>query len=84
MPSPHEPARGSFLLRPGEWALVAAILIAIVLTTVVDANHSYWFRPLESLRDIARNTALLGIFALGATVVIVANHQFSYASASAS
>ncbi len=65
-PTPHR------LLRPGEWALVAAIVVAVALTTLVDANHSYWFRPLESLRDIARNTALLGIFALGATVVIIA------------
>jgi len=62
----------SFLLRPGEWALVLAIAIAIALTGLVDTNHSYWFQPLASLRDIARNTALLGIFALGATVVIIA------------
>jgi ribose/xylose/arabinose/galactoside ABC-type transport system permease subunit len=61
-----------FLLRPAEWALVAAIVLAVVLTAFVDANHSYWFQPYASLRDIARNTALLGIFALGATVVIIA------------
>jgi len=67
--SSHKPA---FLLRSGEWALVAAIAIAIALTALVDANHSYWFQPFDSLRDIARNTALLGIFALGATVVIIA------------
>lgn len=65
-------SKGSFLLTPSEWALVLAILVAVGLTAVVDANHSYAFRPLESLRDIARNTALLGIFALGATVVIIA------------
>jgi ribose/xylose/arabinose/galactoside ABC-type transport system permease subunit len=64
--------RPGAILRPGEWALVAAIVVAVGLTAIVDANHSYWFRPLESLRDIARNTALLGIFALGATVVIIA------------
>jgi ribose/xylose/arabinose/galactoside ABC-type transport system permease subunit len=68
----HTPSSRSFLLRPNEWALVLAILAAVLLTTLVDANHSYWFRPLESLRDILRNTALLGIFALGATVVIIA------------
>jgi ribose/xylose/arabinose/galactoside ABC-type transport system permease subunit len=51
---------------------VLAIALAIRLTALADANHSYWFRPLESVRDIARNTALLGIFALGATVVIIA------------
>ncbi|MDA1040897.1 MAG: ABC transporter permease [Planctomycetota bacterium] len=61
-----------FLLRPAEWALVLAIMLAVVLTALVDANHSYWFQPYTSLRDIARNTALLGIFALGATVVIIA------------
>ena len=72
MSQSHSSHRPSFLLRPGEWALVAAIAIAIALTALVDANHSYWFQPLDSLRDIARNTALLGIFALGATVVIIA------------
>ena len=72
MSQPHSSHKPTFLLRPGEWALVAAIAIAIALTALVDANHSYWFQPLDSLRDIARNTALLGIFALGATVVIIA------------
>jgi ribose/xylose/arabinose/galactoside ABC-type transport system permease subunit len=72
MPQSHSSHKPTFLLRPGEWALVAAIAIAIALTALVDANHSYWFQPLDSLRDIARNTALLGIFALGATVVIIA------------
>lgn len=60
------------MLKSSEWALVLAILLAVGLTTLVDANHSYFFRPAESVRDIARNTALLGIFALGATVVIIA------------
>jgi len=72
MPQPDASHRPSFLLRPGEWALVLAIALAIAVTALVDANHSYWDRPLESVRDIARNTALLGIFALGATVVIIA------------
>ena len=72
MSQSHPSHKLPFLLRPGEWALVLAIVLAIVLTALADANHSYWFRPLESVRDIARNTALLGIFALGATVVIIA------------
>jgi ribose/xylose/arabinose/galactoside ABC-type transport system permease subunit len=59
------------VLKPSEWALVVAILIAVAITTLVDANHSYLHRPVESLRDIARNASLLGIFALGATVVII-------------
>jgi len=61
-----------FGLRRGEWALVVAIGLAVLLTGLADANHSYFNQPLECLRDIARNTALLGIFALGATVVIIA------------
>jgi ribose/xylose/arabinose/galactoside ABC-type transport system permease subunit len=72
MPSPEPAASRGFSLRSAEWALLGAILVAVVLTTLVDANHAYWERPTESLRDIARNTALLGIFALGATVVIIA------------
>jgi ribose/xylose/arabinose/galactoside ABC-type transport system permease subunit len=70
-PPPAGTGRG-FFLRPAEWALVLAIVVAVALTALVDANHSYWFQPYASLRDIARNTALLGIFALGATVVIIA------------
>lgn len=66
------PSSGGFLLRRSEWALLAAIVVAVVLTAIIDANHSYWFQPLASLRDIARSTAMLGIFALGAAVVIIA------------
>jgi len=70
--APDATSRGGFILRPGEWALLAAIVVAVAITAIVDANHSYWFQPLASLRDIARSTALLGIFALGAAVVIIA------------
>lgn len=59
------------VLKPSEWALVVAVLLAVAITTLVDANHSYFHRPVESLRDIARNASLLGIFAVGATVVII-------------
>lgn len=72
MPPHQDSFRQPFLLRRSEWALALAIVVAVGLTALLDANHSYATRPLESLRDIARNTALLGIFALGATVVIIA------------
>ncbi|MFM7109221.1 MAG: ABC transporter permease [Planctomycetaceae bacterium] len=72
MAAPESTPSGGFFLKRSEWALLAAILVAVALTAVVDANHSYWFQPLSSLRDIARSTALLGIFALGAAVVIIA------------
>jgi ribose/xylose/arabinose/galactoside ABC-type transport system permease subunit len=54
-----------------EVALVAAILIVVLATAALDRNHSYLSRPGDSARDIARNTALLGMFALGASVVII-------------
>ena len=59
-------------LRFNELALLAAIVIAFAATAAIDSNHNYIRDPYNSLRDIARNTALLGIFALGSTVVIIA------------
>src|SRR5262245_14197401 len=72
--SPLEPAaRGSAAgwLRSSEAALVVAILVVVVITAVVDSNPSYVRDPYTSFRDIARNVALLGIFSLGAAVVII-------------
>ncbi len=68
-PSTHPPR---LLLRFNELALIAAILVVVVITAAVDSNHSYLNQPLTSFRDIARNVALLGIFSLGAAVVIIA------------
>jgi ribose/xylose/arabinose/galactoside ABC-type transport system permease subunit len=63
---------GGLRLRFNELALIAAILIVVAVTATVDSNHSYLTQPGTSFRDIARNVALLGIFALGAAVVIIA------------
>jgi ribose/xylose/arabinose/galactoside ABC-type transport system permease subunit len=59
-------------LRFNELALLVAILVVAAITAGVDSNHSYLRDPYTSVRDIARNVALLGIFALGAAVVIIA------------
>ncbi|HTN76149.1 MAG TPA: ABC transporter permease, partial [Pirellulaceae bacterium] len=59
-------------LRFNELALLGAIVLTALLTMAIDSNHSYYNDPVASIRDIARNTALLGMFALGATVVIIA------------
>src|SRR5436309_5803580 len=69
-----EPALASprLPLRFNELALAAAIFVVIVVTATVDSNHSYLTQPGTSFKDIARNVALLGIFALGAAVVIIA------------
>lgn len=54
-----------------EMALVAAILAVVVLTMLVDPMHLYWHEPLTTAANIARRTAMLGIFSLGAAVVII-------------
>jgi ribose/xylose/arabinose/galactoside ABC-type transport system permease subunit len=51
---------------------VAAIVVVVALTTLLDSNHSYWHEPGENFANIARSTAMLGIFSLGAAVVIIA------------
>jgi ribose/xylose/arabinose/galactoside ABC-type transport system permease subunit len=72
--APSRPGRWARLagLKPNEWGLVAAILIVALLTSVLDSNHNYWNDPWLSLKDIVRQTSLLGIFSLGAAVVIIA------------
>lgn len=56
-----------------EMALVLAIVVALGLTAWIDPNHTYatWSGMSESAPEIARNMSLLGIFALGALVVII-------------
>jgi ribose/xylose/arabinose/galactoside ABC-type transport system permease subunit len=68
------------LARPGqrwaipfhELALVAAIGLVFVLTGLLDRNHTYFLSFQDSAIIVLRNTALLGIIALGAAVVIIA------------
>lgn len=54
-----------------ELGLLAAILIVVGLTTWLDEHHNYWRDPKTSATDILRQTTLLGIFALGSTIVII-------------
>lgn len=58
-------------LRFNEIALVIAIIVTALITNAADSNHSYFRDPLTSAKEVARYTAVLGIFALGATVVII-------------
>jgi len=55
-----------------ELGLLIAIVICVVVTAVLDSQHNYWTNPRSSAIDIVRQTSLLGIFALGAAVVIIA------------
>src|SRR5436190_2041489 len=55
-----------------ELGLLIAIVVVAVITTLLDSQHNYWSNPTRSAIDIVRQTSLLGIFALGAAVVIIA------------
>jgi ribose/xylose/arabinose/galactoside ABC-type transport system permease subunit len=59
-------------LRRPEWGLVLAVVAVLLITTVLDRQHNYWYNPRASAVEIFRQTALLGIFSLGAAVVIIA------------
>ena len=62
----------SFLRRHrAELGLVIAIIAVIAVTSILDGSHSYLNRPAYNATEILRQTSVLGIFALGATVVII-------------
>ena len=58
-------------LGQNELGLLAALLVVIVITAGLDSQHSYLRNPGSNLLDILRQTGMLGIFSLGAAVVIV-------------
>lgn len=57
--------------RRHEFALLAAVLAVLVLTTILDKNHNYLYQWRLSTIDLSRQTALLALYALGAAVVII-------------
>lgn len=52
--------------------LIAAILIVLCCTTLFDEHHNYVMKWNLSLIDLLRQTTMLSLIALGATVVIIA------------
>jgi ribose/xylose/arabinose/galactoside ABC-type transport system permease subunit len=58
-------------IRGNEIALVLAICLIVGLTLMVDRNRSYYYESGTNAVEIARQTSLLGIFALGAMMVII-------------
>jgi ribose/xylose/arabinose/galactoside ABC-type transport system permease subunit len=68
----HSPdsAGGGWRLPRHELAILAAAVVVFVATGWLDPNHTYFANWAESRDIILRNTALLGIIALGASVVI--------------
>jgi ribose/xylose/arabinose/galactoside ABC-type transport system permease subunit len=72
--SPSVPGPGLLrrLFQRTEIGLLVAIAVVVLLTGIVDSRHTYFIRPRPSVEDILRQTALLGIFTLGAAIVIIA------------
>jgi ribose/xylose/arabinose/galactoside ABC-type transport system permease subunit len=55
--------------RSSELGLVLAIAVVVVLTTI--ASEAYRDKPWQNAQEILRQTSLLGVFALGAAIVII-------------
>ena len=60
------------LWRRHEFALLAAVLVVLVLTTILDKNHNYLTQWKLSTIDLTRQASLLALYALGAAVVVIA------------
>jgi ribose/xylose/arabinose/galactoside ABC-type transport system permease subunit len=70
---PAELRRRTWLgLQTNEWLLAGAVVAVLFTANLLDVNHTYWHNPKLSALDIVRQTSYLGIFALGAAVVIIA------------
>ncbi len=60
------------LTQRTELGLLLAIVAVIAVTAIADTQHNYWSNPRDSGVEILRQTAMLGIFTLGAAIVIIA------------
>ncbi|HMF13290.1 MAG TPA: ABC transporter permease, partial [Gemmataceae bacterium] len=52
--------------------MLLAIVVVLVATTLFDSQHTYLRNPRPSAVDILRQTSMLGIFAIGSAIVIIA------------
>lgn len=52
-----------------ELGLLAAVIAVVVVTTIF--SDAYRTKPLQNAEEILRQTSLLGVFALGAAIVII-------------
>lgn len=64
------PTQSLFSRFRNELGLVVAILAVLSITSMI--NQDYFREPWRNFRDIAQETSLVGIFALGAAIVIIA------------
>jgi ribose transport system permease protein len=68
---PTKPLGSTSLARQfsNELGLLAAIVVVVGVTTIF--SDAYRVKPLPNAEEILRQTALLGVFALGAAIVII-------------
>jgi len=73
-PAPHDSSSHSSVWagRSTEVGLALAVVVVLLVAGSLDSNHSYWRDPGASAHEILRKTVILGIFALGSAVVIIA------------
>lgn len=57
--------------RSVEFKLLLAWAIVVLITMLLDSQHTYWNDPQGSADLIIRNTVKLGFFALGSAVIII-------------
>lgn len=73
MPDAHNSSRLRHLLRRyrTELSLIVAIIAVVLLTICLDKNRTYLVEPERNLYELLRHASMLGILALGASVVII-------------
>ncbi len=70
--APPKRWRWSALVGQNELGLVIATVAVLLGTTIFDSQRSYLIDPGGCLQEVLRQAGMLGIFALGAAVVIIA------------
>lgn len=60
-----------WLPRASEIGLIVALAAVVLITIALDSQRTYLYYPQASIVDIIRQTTMLGIFSLGAAVVII-------------
>ncbi|MEX2121443.1 MAG: ABC transporter permease [Pirellulales bacterium] len=58
-------------LARSEAGLGLAVVAVVLLTLLFDQQRTYYYSPELSALDVLRHTSMLGIFALGAAIVII-------------
>jgi len=66
---PTHPLRRLARQHSNELGLLVAILAVVAATTIF--SNAYREKPLQNAQEILRQTSLLGVFALGAAIVII-------------